>query len=356
MHQQYPISDLYRWIKERTLILNPEFQRRNNWPQDAKSYLIDTILRGLPIPNIYIRTQTDTKTMKAYREVVDGQQRLRTVTEFMDGELRLGRQTNEYEGARYEDLEEEDKSRFLAYQIGVFQLFEATDDLVLDIFNRLNAFGLSLNRQELRHGKYQGGRYAGVFRRTVMESASRWSVLWDRFRVVSVRARVRMADDELMAQMLGVILEGVKDGGQPSIDKLYERYDAELPLDTEEKVDQAVKYIMSQFPEVLDTRLSGAPHFLLLFAAVSHALFGIPNGQMGDRYPEMPDRDERALTNLAVARDNLRRLADVLEEPEDEVPERFYAFKLASAGTTQRIKGRSIRFVYLYKALLPDQI
>lgn len=353
---QYTISDLYSWIKERTLILNPEFQRRNNWPQDAKAYLIDTILRELPIPNIYMRTMTDTKTMRAYREVVDGQQRLRTITEFIDGVLRLGIQTKEYEGKRYDDLEEDEKSRFLAYSIGVVQLFDATDDVVLDIFNRLNAYGLSLYPQELRHGKYQGGRYIGFFRRTVIDAASRWSILWDRFRVVSVAARIRMADDEFMAQMFGVILEGVKDGGQPSIDRLYERYDAELPLNAVERVDEAVEFMISHIPEVLETRLSGAPHFLMLFAAVSHALFGIPIGKMGDPHPALPVRDELALTNLAVARDNLRRLGDVLEEPTEEIPERFYEFKLASAGTTQRIKGRSIRFVYLYKALLPEPI
>ncbi|MFQ5873492.1 MAG: DUF262 domain-containing protein [Dehalococcoidia bacterium] len=352
MLQQYPISDLYRWIKEKTLILNPEFQRRNNWPASAKRYLIDTLLRGLPMPRLYIRTVTDPKSKISYREVVDGQQRLRTITEFIDGEFTLGRDAREFAGKKYQDLEEDEQRRFLSYEVSVEQLFDASDDLVLDIFHRLNAYGLSVNPQELRHGKFQGGKYRGVFRWAVIEASKRWVILWKQYKVVSVRARVRMADDELMAQMLGIVLEGVKDGGQPAITRLYEKYDQELPPGTEQIVDQVVR----SFSEILTTRLSGAPHFLMLFAAVAHALVGIPEGDMGGPNPPLPDRDPRALTNLAVARGNLGILADVLEFAEEDVPPRFITFKLASAGTTQRIRSRSRRFDTLYQALLPDEI
>ena len=66
--------------------------------------------------------------MKTYREVVDGQHRLRTITEFIDGNFALGNNTKEYSGKKYEDLEEEDQRRFLAYQIGVVQ-FNKTGEL-----------------------------------------------------------------------------------------------------------------------------------------------------------------------------------------------------------------------------------
>ena len=261
MLQSYPISDLVQWMKEKTLVLNPEFQRRSIWPEPAKSYFINTLLEGLPIPNIYMRSVTDPKVMRTYREVVDGQQRLRTIWDFVANRIQLGSNANAFEGIRYEDLNECEQKRFLAYQIGVVQLFGATDDKVLDIFNRLNAYGLSLNSQELRHGKYQGGKYMGTFRRAVIEASKRWSVLWDRYKVISVRARVRMMDDELMAQMLGVILEGVQDGGQPTINRLYTKYDEGLPDDSISKLDETVEYIVGNLPEVLSSRLVNAPHF-----------------------------------------------------------------------------------------------
>ncbi|MFD2270569.1 DUF262 domain-containing protein [Undibacterium arcticum] len=70
--------------KSKTLVLSPSFQRRPVWNPGAKSFLIDTILRGLPIPIIFLRDQkTDLKTLLAKREVIDGQQRIRTILSYV---------------------------------------------------------------------------------------------------------------------------------------------------------------------------------------------------------------------------------------------------------------------------------
>ena len=355
-HQQYPISDLYGWIKGEELTLAPQFQRGDIWTSSAQSYFIDTLLRGLPVPSIYIRIVTDPETKTSYREVVDGQQRLTTIVKFIDGRLTLDKRSKEFEGKTYDTLDEDDQASFLAYQMSVEQLFGANDDTVLDIFHRINAYGLSLNRQELRHGKFQGGRYEGTFRWAVIKAAERWEILWSRYRVVTVRNRVRLLHHELVAQLLGVILDGVTDGGQPKIDKLYERYDARVPDGAEDRFDQVCDYIVTHFPDVLKTKLGGGPHFMMLFAAVAHALFGIPIGDMGGQYPDLPTRDASALSDTPAAIANLLALADVFELSGDEVPRRFASFKVSIAGTTQRIKSRSVRFLTLYRALLPDPI
>ena len=349
MLEQYPVSDLLTWMGENTLVLNAEFQRRDVWPPQAKTYLIDTLLRGRPMPNLYFRTKTDLETRRNYREVVDGQQRLRAIREFADGELALGKNAGEFSGMRYEGLDADDKAAFLTYSAGVVQLFNATDAEVLDVFHRINAYGLRLNRQELRHGKYQG-----EFRNAVFAAAKKWAVLWDKYRAVGVRDRVRMGDDELMAQMLGALLEGVQDGGQRATDKWYANYDEQLPKGVVRKLDAVIeKMLVDRLISVTDP-LSRGPHLLMLFAAVAHALYGIPEGAIGAE--EMPVRDGAALSDLAMARANLGVLADVLQMDEREVPERFYAFKRAAAGTTQRIRSRKPRFLALYRALLPEPL
>ena len=355
-HTQYPISDLNEWIRSGALILQPKFQRGEIWEISAQSYFIDTLLRQLPIPSIYIRLVTDRETRTSYREVVDGQQRLSTIVKFIDGKLTLDKRSKEFSGKTYETLDDEDQSRLLSYQVGVEQLFEADDDTVLDIFHRINAYGISLNKQELRHGKFQGGRFTGTFRWAVIRTAERWEILWTKHGVVTVRNRVRLVHHELVAQLYGVILEGVTDGGQPKIDKLYEHYDSAMPDNAEERFDQVCAYIVEHFSDVLETKLGGGPHFLTLFAAVAHAIFGIPIGDMKGDYPSPPTRDPRALSDAASALANLLRLADIFDTPVDEVPERLKSFKLAIAGTTQRIRSRSVRFLILYKALLPDPI
>jgi hypothetical protein len=80
----YKVCDFVTWAKAGTLILSPSFQRRSVWPTGAKSFLLDTIVRGLPIPIIFLREQkTDLDSLEPKREVVDGQQRIRTVLAFL---------------------------------------------------------------------------------------------------------------------------------------------------------------------------------------------------------------------------------------------------------------------------------
>ena len=50
----YNVSDFTEWNSSGLLDLSPEFQRRQVWSEKAKSYLIDTLIRGNPIPKIII--------------------------------------------------------------------------------------------------------------------------------------------------------------------------------------------------------------------------------------------------------------------------------------------------------------
>ena len=72
------VSTLLEWYDQKSLIPNPDFQRRSVWPLQAKSFFVDSVIRGRPTPNIYIRSIVNLKTRKAKREAVDGQQRLTT--------------------------------------------------------------------------------------------------------------------------------------------------------------------------------------------------------------------------------------------------------------------------------------
>src|SRR5438105_13440736 len=65
---QYRVSDFVEWMKSGALQLNPNFQRRPVWKKGAKSFLIDTILKGLPVPIIFLRDiPSNLKTLKGAR-------------------------------------------------------------------------------------------------------------------------------------------------------------------------------------------------------------------------------------------------------------------------------------------------
>src|SRR4051812_44405052 len=82
----YKVGDFLSWQRMKSLVLSPSFQRRPVWSAAAKSFFIDTIARGHPIPIVFLREQTNLDTLEPSREVVDGQQRLRTLLSYIEPE------------------------------------------------------------------------------------------------------------------------------------------------------------------------------------------------------------------------------------------------------------------------------
>lgn len=75
-------------VKERSKInLNPFWQRGPSWKAPRQVLLVDSILRGMDIPKIYLRCLPSTHAHT--HDAVDGQQRLRAIWEFRSGDLRL---------------------------------------------------------------------------------------------------------------------------------------------------------------------------------------------------------------------------------------------------------------------------
>lgn len=345
--EQYSIADFLEWHREKRLKLNPDFQRRSVWSPQGKTMLIDTIIRQLPMPKVYMRTSIDLQTQISHREVVDGQQRLRAITEFSDDHLVLGTRAKEFAGRKYSQLDAEFQEKFLAYTIGVEQLINAEDSDVLEVFSRLNSYTTPLNSAELRHAEFQSD-----FKWAVHESSAKWSVLWDKFQIVGNRQRLRMADDALMSEMFAIVLEGIKDGGNTNLKRLYQRYNNEF-LEKEKVemvVDDSLRLITQDFEPVLVRPISNSPHFLMLFAAVAHAVSGIPAGDFGGT--GFPAREENILSDLGVALQNIERIGEVIEEAEG-VPSAWNSFWRASRSNTHRIASRRVRFPVFYKALLP---
>lgn len=345
--EQYRVADILDWNENKQLKLNPDFQRRAVWSRDAQVFLIDTILRRLPVPKIYMRTKVDLATKKSFREVVDGQQRLRAILDFAHDKFTLTKRAKEFEGVSYSTLPDDLKEVFLSYPLAVDQLLNASDSDVLEIFARLNSYNVVLNDAERRHAEFDTD-----FKWSIHESSKRWRNLWEVYDVVSTKQRVRMADDSIMAELYGVLLQGVTDGGQPKIRKLYEKYRSQFTeqQEVEAKIDHVLSYIVNNFNEVLvQAIVARAPHFLMLFAATAHCLFGIPSGGFGD---DMLERPTDGLSNCDITKQNIAKINQILES--DEPEDMFMSFWIESKGSTQRIKSRKIRFPLYLKALRPE--
>ncbi len=131
---------------------NPDFQRPAVWSLGQKQLLVDTILRGYDIPKLYWRKVS--KSPEKY-EVVDGQQRLRTIFEFHSGDFNLAKDADDIDGVvvakmHYADLPEDLRLQFDNYPLDVIVLTDTSEDEVREMFLRLQN-GTSLKAQEKRN-------------------------------------------------------------------------------------------------------------------------------------------------------------------------------------------------------------
>ena len=154
-----PISDIYQKMKSGELTINRSYQRSKGlWPTNARTYFIDTILNDFPFPKVVLRDIMDLKTKKTKREIIDGQQRLTTIRDFVDNKFKLSKVSDKFQGLFFEDLDENEsyQSSFLSYEISIDLVISATEEEILEIFRRINSYTLPLNTAEKRHATYQG--------------------------------------------------------------------------------------------------------------------------------------------------------------------------------------------------------
>lgn len=129
----------------------PEFQRDYVWNLNDQQWLIDTILRGLPMPS-WLAVKND-KLDGAYFSIVDGQQRYKTIMRFINNEFKT--KTGEIEpglkaispGKYYDELSKYEQSKFNNYALR-FDVVFVNDDSLLELIFRRYQGGKALNLAE----------------------------------------------------------------------------------------------------------------------------------------------------------------------------------------------------------------
>lgn len=147
------VSDLIREVEDDLLVVRPSFQRRLVWTSVVKDYFLETIHRGLPFPEIFIATgQLDTESMKRENWLVDGQQRVSTLREYVLGSKDLVLKKVK----PYSQLTPDEKTRFLDYQVVVRDLGTVTEEQLKEIFSRINSTDYALKAMERLNALFSG--------------------------------------------------------------------------------------------------------------------------------------------------------------------------------------------------------
>lgn len=204
---------------EGRLRLRPPFQRNLVWNKDQKSYLVDSILRNLPIPELYIQVGDAPGANDDLMVVVDGQQRIATCIEFMTDQLRLtGEDLGlEWKGRKFSELNEVLRGRFSRYKLIVRELPDLPEAAIRDIFRRLNRVVEPLLPQELRHAAY-----TGTFMELV-ESAAAYPVLQE-LRVFSAKDYRRRGNDELFGEIAYAHIQGAFPNKKEGLDEAFRAF------------------------------------------------------------------------------------------------------------------------------------
>lgn len=163
------VDNLIKWKKQGKLFV-PKFQRDYVWKYKTCVKFIESILLGLPIPDIFVYKEVVEGSEKYH--LIDGFQRISTIEDFKKGvwkegtalerKFKITNKQSKWYGKTYESLSEEDKEYFNDYifSLTIFDSSEKSESkkklYMTEVFERINTGSMKLSEQEVRNAVYSG--------------------------------------------------------------------------------------------------------------------------------------------------------------------------------------------------------
>lgn len=245
-----------KWIvdmfKKELLYVDSSFQRRYVWLEKHQIKLIETILLGYSIPEIYLWiTDTDAATGDTKYSIIDGQQRIGAVLNFINGKYKLKSSELEEINSRYsnkyfDELDDEYKRLIWRYSFSMRVLKpEVKRDDIVKLFLRLNSTDKSLNPQELRNAEFDG--YFLNLANEISEIE-----FWGKYNIFSSNDLRRMKDIEFISSILIFLRFGIEaETTQTALNKAYDLFNEEYD---EYKQDKSIiESILKEIEKLIDS-------------------------------------------------------------------------------------------------------
>jgi hypothetical protein len=335
------ISVLYEMYKLGTLRLAPEFQREGVWPQAAKAYLIDTILSDRPIPLLFFSKVINAHSNRATYDVVDGQQRLRAVFEFLEDNFRLPRSLEtdpRWQGKKYSALEDSERMALLNYDMAISELKNYSQADIRDVFLRMNKYVVRLNSAEMRRA-----RESGAFKEFCAKLGQ--EAWWEEFRILTKRQKDRLRGEELAAEFAILLIEGPQDKKE-SVDVYYAKYADEFPDgdSIQDLLRAYLDWIRRAIPDFTTSRWRRPVDLYSLLGAISLVT---ESGELLD------DLDPRtAGISLTTFEKQVARAAEQQRrDPDAVIDSRIARYLSAASSQTDNIKPRITRIDVVARVL-----
>jgi hypothetical protein len=222
-YQPLIVQDLVNWDQHNELNLKPWYQRRSVWTPPQRAYLLNTLFEQKPIPTLYFRHSVDLEQDKSLREVVDGQQRIRAILDYVKNEFGA-RHPEHNNKVKYEQLTTTQKHKLRETKLSGGWLLGATDADVIEVFGRLNSVAKTLNEQEKRNAVF-----SGEFKQFCLREAATRVSLWRDLGIFSANDIARMQEVEFVSDIVLNFIKGLSDFKPSALDQIYRENDEDFP-------------------------------------------------------------------------------------------------------------------------------
>ena len=343
----WTVAEYCAAFERKEILVDRKYQRNASvWPVRAQSYLIETILKGFPIPKLALHQTTDLTSKKTIKYIIDGQQRTNAIVDFFNDELRLSRSIEIFEarGKTFDGLDSELKHAFLAYPLQL-DMFEATgEEAVREYFRRINSFTAPLNAEERRNAEFQGN-----MKWFMLHLAEKYSDSMVAFGTLKEKQVVRIPDQKILGEVVHDLLEGVKTTNARMLNGMYRKYEKEaIPMqeEIEEAISRAFDRIFGwKYVRETDIITKGYNLYSLILAIIT------VEKQWGSMQYVLGQEGPKAVS--ATVEESLLEMADALMEEEEEGsgPPHLSEFVRAARAKTNTREQRETRIRLLAAAL-----
>jgi len=265
--EHWPLLTLKEYEKD--IDPNPIYQRSGVWKPNQKQLLIDSVLRQIDVPKLYLRKFPASSRFKY--EIIDGQQRMRTFWDFLNDGFSLDEESHDipldgklYEiaGKKYSTLDSMLKiERIHKYTLNVVIIYEATEDEIADLFFRLNN-GTPLSPAEIRNSR--PGKMTGFVRELAKH----------KFFPKCGFKNMRNAFDQVAAQIVCLEINGgIHDTRDKVLSDMYKTYASDLSESLKTRVNANLNLLNEVFLEKtrLLNRASAINNYLLISYLTKHS-------------------------------------------------------------------------------------
>ena len=252
--------------------------------------------------------------------VVDGQQRLRAIFEYLDGRFAVADTDASWKNKKFEGLSTDQQQQILNYDLIVEELSGYSEKDIRDMFLRMNKYVVKLSPQEMRNAKYKGKF------KDFVDRLGKWKQ-WSSYRIFSDSQVARMKPTEFAAELAVLLIEGPQDK-KAVLDLYYGEYrdKFEAGSSVEKLLGEYLEWIASTVPNFKKGRFRKPTDLYSLIGALDIV------SRHGKRL--------RALDNAVIGE---RLAAFERQTSEKDVGGEVATYVVAASRQTDNIKPRTAR-------------